>query len=177
LFLTYFYDRFGAEATRQLLADPQHGLEALDDVLAKIKPGVTADDLFADWEIANYLNDPTVASGQYAYKDLKFNKPHVERTINRFPITLDGAVNQFGTDYFVLSGQRDVTVNLTGSTEARLIGSDPPDGKLMWYSGRGDNSDFTLTREFDLSGAPSATLKFSTWYSTEEDWDYFYVEA
>jgi immune inhibitor A len=177
LFLTYFYDRFGAEATRQLLADPKHGLEALDDVLAKIKPGMTADDLFADWEIANYLNDPAVASGQYAYKDLKFNKPRVARTINRSPFTLDGAVNQFGTQYLVLSGQRDVTVDLTGSTEALLIGADPPDGKLMWYSGRGDNSDFTLTREFDLSGVSSATLKFSTWYSTEEDWDYFYVEA
>lgn len=177
LFLTYFYDHFGAQATRLLLADPKHGLEALDDVLTKIKPGMTADDLFADWEIANYLNDPTIASGQYAYKDLKLNKPRVERTINRFPLTLNGAVNHFGTDYIVLQGQRDVTVTLTGSTEARLISADPPDGKMMWYSGRGDNSDFTLTHEFDLSSVSSATLQFSTWYSTEEDWDYFYVET
>jgi len=178
LFLTHFYDRFGAEATRRLLADPKHGLEAMDGVLATFgKPGMTADDFFADWEIANYLNDSTVAGGQYAYKDLRFNKPRVERTINRFPFALDSAVNHYGTDYFILQGQRDVTVDLIGSTEARLVGADPPDGKLMWYSGRGDNSDFTLTREFDLAGVSSATLKFSTWYSTEEDWDYFYVEA
>ena len=178
LFLTYFYGRFGAEATRLLLANPKHGLEAIDDVLAALgKPGMTADDFFADWEIANYLNDPTVAGGQYAYKDLIFNKPRVERTINRFPFTLDGAVNHYGMEYSILQGQRDVTVSFYGSTKARLVGVDPPDGKLMWYSGRGDNSDFTLTREFDLGGVSSATLKFSTWYTTEENWDYFYIEA
>jgi hypothetical protein len=177
LFLTYFYDRFGAEATRRLLANPKHGLEAMDDVLATIQPGMTADDLFADWQIAIYLNDPTVASGQYAYKDIKFNKPRVTRTIDQFPSTLDGTVNHYGTAYFILQGQRDVTVNLVGSTKARLVGADPPGGKMMWYSGRGDTSDFTLTREFDLTGQPAATLKFSTWFDIEEDWDYFYVEA
>ena len=177
LFLTYFYDRFGAEATRRLLANPKRGLEAMDDVLATIQPGMTADDLFADWEIAIYLNDPTVASGQYAYKDIKFNKPRVTRTIDQFPSTLNGTVNHYGTVYYILQGQRDVTVNLYGSTKARLVGADPPGGKMMWYSGRGDTSDFMLTREFDLTGQPAATLKFSTWFDIEEDWDYFYVEA
>jgi immune inhibitor A len=177
LFLTYFYNRFGADGTKMLIADQNNGLVALGDTLAKLKPGMTVEDLFSDWQIANYLNDPKVGDGQYAYKDLKFNKPRVQRTIDQFPFTLNGTVNHWASEYFALRGQRDVTVNLTGATKVRLIAADPPSGKMMWYSGRGDNSDFTLTREFDLTGQAAATLKFQTWYDLEKDWDYAYVEA
>jgi hypothetical protein len=178
LFMTYSYNRFGADAVRTLVADPHNGLTEFDDTLATFgKPGTTADDLFADWQIANYLNDPKVGDGQFAYKGLQFGKPRVERTISQFPFTQTGSVNHWASQYFVLRGSRDVKVSFTGATEARLISTDPPDGKMMWYSGQGDDSDFTLTREFDLSGVQSATLNFSTWYNIEKDWDYFYVEA
>ncbi len=177
LFVTYFYSRFGADGTKTLIADQNNGLTAIDNTLAKTKPGMTADDLFADWQIANYLNDPQVASGQFAYKDLKFNKPKVERTIDQFPFTADSAVNHYGSQYFILKGQRDVTVSFTGATKARLIGAEPRGGQTMWYSGRGDDSVFSLSREFDLASAPSATLKFWTWFDIEKDWDYFYVEV
>jgi hypothetical protein len=176
LFVTYFYSRFGADGTKTLIADQNNGLTAIDNTLAK-KPGMTADDLFADWQIANYLNDPQVASGQFAYKDLKFNKPKVERTIDQFPFAADSAVNHFGSQYFVLKGSRDVKISFTGATKARLIGAEPRGGQTMWYSGRGDDSVFSLSREFDLASAPSATLKFWTWFDIEKDWDYFYVEV
>ena len=52
-----------------------------------------------------------------------------------------------------------------------------PQGAYSWWSNRGDHSDSTLTRAFDLSDAKSATLKFSTWYDIEDGWDYAYVEA
>jgi immune inhibitor A len=177
MFLTYFYNRFGADGTKMLIADQSNGLAALDNTVAKLTPGMTVEDLFSDWQIANYLNDPKVGDGQFAYKDLKFNKPRVQRTINQFPFTLDGTVNHWASEYFILTGQRDVTVNLTGATKARLIVTDPPSGTMIWYSGRGDDSDFSLTREFDLTGQSAATLKFQTWYELEKDWDYAYVEA
>jgi len=177
LFLTYFYNRFGADGTEMLIDDQSNGLRALDNTLAKLKPGMTVEDLFSDWQIANYLNDPKIRDGQFAYKDLKFNKPRVQRTIDQFPFTLDGTVNHWASQYFVLRGQRDVTVSLTGATKARLISADPLNSKMMWYSGRGDDSDFTLTREFDLAGQSAATLKFQTWFDLEKDWDYAYVEA
>ena len=177
LFLTYFYNRFGAEGTKMLIADQNNGLTALDNTVAKLRPGMSVEDLFADWQITNYLNDPKIGDGQFAYKDLKFNKPRVERTIDQFPFALDGTVNHWASQYFILKGQRDVTVDFTGATKARLIGAAPHGGKMMWYSGRGDESDFTLTREFDLTGQSAATLTFWTWFDIEKDWDYAYVEA
>jgi immune inhibitor A len=177
MFLQYFYDRFSTDGTKTLIADQNDGLTAIDNTLAKIKPGMTADDLFADWQAALYLNDRTVGAGQYAYKSLRFEKPAVARTVDRFPFTQNGSISHWASQYYVLRGARDVQVSLTGSTKARLIAADPPSGKLMWYSGRGDNSVFSLTREFDLSGASAATLKFTTWYDVEQDWDYFYVQV
>jgi len=177
LFLTYFYNRFSTEGTKMLIADQNNGLTALDNTVAKLRPGMSVEDLFADWQITNYLNDQKIGDGQFAYKDLKFNKPRVERTLDQLPFALDGTVNHWASQYFILKGQRDVTVDLTGATKARLIGAAPHGGKMMWYSGRGDESDFTLTREFDLTGQSAATLTFWTWFDIEKDWDYAYVEA
>jgi immune inhibitor A len=177
LFLTYFYNHFGTEGTKMLIADQSNGLTALDNTVAKLKPGMSVEDLFADWQIATYLNDQKIGDGQFAYEDLKFNKPRVERTIDQFPFALDGKVNHWASQYFILKGQHNVTVDLTGATKARLIGADPHSGKMMWYSGRGDDSDFTLTRECDLTGQSAATLTFWTWFDIEKDWDYAYVEA
>lgn len=177
LFVTYFYSRFGADGTKMLIADPNDGLTAVDNTLAKLDQKMSADDLFADWQIANYLNDVKVGQGQYAYKDLKFNKPRVERTISQFPFSLDSTVNHWGSQYYILNGQRDVQVRLTGATKARLIGADLQGGSTVWYSGRGDDSVMALTREFDLSSAKTATLQFRTWFDIEEDWDYFYVQV
>jgi len=50
-------------------------------------------------------------------------------------------------------------------------------GKYLWWSNRGDDSDMTLTREFDLTGVQKATLEYWCWYDIEEDWDYAYVEV
>ncbi len=177
MFLAYFYSRFGNDGTKTLIADQSNGLMAIDNTLAKLTPGMTADDLFADWQAALYLNDSRVEQGQFAYKDLRFNKPMVARTIDQFPFTTNSTVNHWASQYYSLKGARDVKVSFTGSTKARLIGADPRNGKMMWYSGRGDDSVFSLTREFDLSGASAATLKFWTWYDIEKDWDYFYVQA
>jgi immune inhibitor A len=177
LFVTYFYNRFGTDGTKLLIADPNDGLTAIDNTLAKLNQKMSADDLFADWQIANYLNDAKIGQGQYAYEDLRFNKPKVERTIDRFPFSLDGAVNHWGSQYYILNGQRDVQVRLTGATKARLIGTELQGGNTMWYSGRGDDSVMSLTREFDLSGVKTATLQFQTWFDIEKDWDYFYVQV
>ena len=47
-----------------------------------------------------------------------------------------------------------------------------------FYSNRGDESDMTLTREFDFSDQHSPlTLSYWIWYDLEEDFDYLYLEA
>jgi hypothetical protein len=48
----------------------------------------------------------------------------------------------------------------------------------VFWSNRGDESDMTLTREFDLTNASGpVTMSFALWYDLETDYDYAYLEA
>ena len=58
LFMSYFLDRFGEEATQALVTNPLYSSAAVDDVLSKTNTGVTFDDVFADWIVANYYQRP-----------------------------------------------------------------------------------------------------------------------
>ncbi|MEO3749075.1 immune inhibitor A domain-containing protein [Streptomyces sp. B6B3] len=53
----------------------------------------------------------------------------------------------------------------------------PAQGESQWWSGMGDDLGNTLTREVDLTGATSASLDLTGWWSIEEDYDYLYAEA
>jgi hypothetical protein len=60
---------------------------------------------------------------------------------------------------------------------ARLVDNEAHSGSYQWWSNRGDESDTTLTRAFDLTGLEQATLQAWLWYDIEEDYDYAYVEV
>jgi hypothetical protein len=48
----------------------------------------------------------------------------------------------------------------------------------MFWSNRGDESDMTLTREFDFTDVSGPiTLSFALWHDLEEDYDYAYLET
>lgn len=53
----------------------------------------------------------------------------------------------------------------------------PFEGSNEYWSTMGDNLSTTMTRTVDLSGVPSATLNFKTWYQIEYDYDYGFVEV
>jgi hypothetical protein len=68
LFMKYFLDRFGREASQTLVANRATGITAVDNTLSTLgltDPDtgkvLTAEDVFADWVVANFLNDSSVA--------------------------------------------------------------------------------------------------------------------
>jgi hypothetical protein len=87
-------------------------------------------------------------------------------------------VHQYAADYIELRPARgDLVIEFTGSTQVKLVDNDPHSGEYEWWSNRGDVSNMTLTREFDLRDLDEATLEFWTWYDIEDDYDYAYVEV
>jgi hypothetical protein len=46
---------------------------------------------------------------------------------------------------------------------------------MVWWGGRDQESDATLSRDLDLAGLDEATLKFHTWYDIDQGYDYAYV--
>jgi len=178
LFTSYFLDRFGSEATQALVAHPENAFASVEAVLEELGTGLTYQDLFADWIVANLLDDPTIADGRYGYEEI--DPPSFDMGItydeSDYPASETSTVRQHGTDYVELRGSSPLAFRFTGSTQIGLVDTTAHSGRYVWWSNRGDDSDMLLTHAFDLSNVSQATLEFWTWYDLEEDWDYAYVE-
>jgi immune inhibitor A len=186
LYLAYFLDRFGEEATKALTNNPENDLASVDDTLAQLsitdpqtgRP-ITADDVFMDWAVTMHLMDGSVADGRYQYENYP-NAPQVttSESISSCPQSTGGSVNQYGMDYYTINCAGDYTLNFAGSTVAGLLPVGAHSGDYSFWSNLGNESDMTLTREFDFTGISGPiNLSYWMWYDIEEDWDYLYLEA
>lgn len=187
LFLAYFLDRFGDQATQALVGDPDNGMDSIDKVLASLNKVdsqtgkvIQADDVFADWVVSSYLDDPNAGDGRYAYRRYQ-NPPRpvpTEEINNCSPDWQDRTVHQYGVDYIKIDCSGSYTLNFQGSSEVGVLPENAHSGKYAFWSNKGDESDMTLTRAFDFSQVTGPlTLKYFTWYDLEKDYDYLYVEA
>ena len=177
LFMTYFLGRYGEQATRALIGRPENGLESVDLTLKELGTGLTADDLFADWAVANWVQDEHIADGRYGYPN--YNPPSFEATekVTDCPAQGEETVHQYGVDYLQLACKGDYVLHFQGDARVPLFPAQPHSGKFVFWTGYGDESDIMLTRKFDLREVSQATLRYWIWYDLEKDYDYLYVEA
>ncbi len=187
LFVNYFLDRFGEEATQTLVRNPDNGMDSVDKTLRELNATdpltgqpITADDLFMDWAATNYLLDEDVGDGRYAYSNYA-NAPHasITETLSDCPTSpLERSVHQYGVDYIRITCQGEYTLRFEGATQVRLLPTDAHSGEYAFWSNKGDESDMTLTRSFDFRDVSGPiTLTYWTWYDIEEDYDYLYLEV
>lgn len=187
LFVTYFLDRFGSQATQALVSNELNGLTSLDSVLASLKvedpsgdPFMDGDDFFLDWAITNYLIDESFQNDRFQYSNYP-EAPSFRMTesIGHCPTEVKlGDVHQYGVDYIHVDCEGDYLLQFTGQEDIPLLPEDPRSGKYAYWSNKGDQSDMTLTKEFDFREVSGPlTLSYWTWFDLEEDYDYLYVEA
>ena len=175
LFLSYFSEHYGGyEVLGKLAADDAYGVDGIDRLLQA--EGYDADfvAVFADWLVANLVDDPAVGDGSYAYALRGSGGPSFSARLGR-DTEVAGWVRQFGADYVEIDPGAGSRVVFEGSGLVRLVGSVPHAGQAAWWSGRRNMLNSSLTRRIDLSQARKATLRFWTWYDIEEDFDYGYV--
>jgi len=188
LFMAYFLDRFGDEATQALAREQSNSLDSVDRTLAALgatdpetgEP-ITADDVYRDSAVALLLHDPSIGDGRYSLESYR-DAPSlsVRERYGECPLAqpIQSHVNQYGIDLLGLSCPGDYTLQFQGETTAQVVPAEPRSGEWAFWSNRGNQSDMTLTREFDLSQARgSVELSYWLWYDIEEDWDYVYLEA
>lgn len=177
LFAAYLLDRFGADTVRAIVEHPANGENGIDAVLATVATPTTFEDVFADWVVANYLAGRGLGRDPYRYLTVSVPPLDVAAQHRRVPVSDEGSVNQFGVDYVEVDTDMAVTFVFTGSQQTRLLDADPVNGAYYVTTVPADDSDLTLTRAFDLTGVPTATLVFQNWYEIETGWDYGYVLA
>jgi hypothetical protein len=189
LFVNYFLNRFGEQATQALVHEPLNGLESVDAVLRQLNitdpasgQPMTADDFFQDWTIANFLNDPSIENGRYSYANYH-RAPTTASAAETIascppPAPVTRTVNQYGVDYFDILCQGNYTLSFHGAPSVRLLPVNPHSGEYAFWSNKGNNSDMTLTRAFDFTNVNGPiALTYWTWYDIETDYDYVYLEA
>ncbi|MFM8319336.1 MAG: hypothetical protein ACKOC5_00355 [Chloroflexota bacterium] len=187
LFLTYFLDRFGEEATKAVVASPDNGMVSIDKVLVELQAidsqtgvPVSADDVFTDWTLASFIQDPDAGDGRYTYHNYPdAPNPGVTESVEDCSgQPLDRQVSQYGVDYISFGCSGSFKLRFSAPTTVDALPAGPHTGQYAFYSNRGDESDMTLTREFDFT-SQSGPLSFTywTWYDIEKDWDYLYLLA
>jgi len=187
LFMSYFLDRFGDQATQALVSDPDNSMDSVDSVLTRLKaeglvdPGTGgADDLFADWTVANYLNDPSFASGRYAYHSYAsvpdFSAGETVESCDGEPQLR--TVHQYGADYIEVNCPGTVEFTFQGSSEVGVLSQGANSGDYAFWSNSSDESNTSLEQRFDLREVTGpVTLEYSVWYNLEQDYDYLYLTA
>jgi immune inhibitor A len=174
LFCRYLAQRIGGtEALIDLVSEPRNGMAGISAFLHRQGSDLDFYDLFADWVIANYLDE---ADGLYSYPNLEVAAaPTATLTMAGGG---EGTVHQFAADYIEVElPAGEGTFTFDGAETVPVLANEPHSGEGQWWSARGDNIDTTLTRELDLTGLSSATLRFWTWFDIERWYDYGYVEV
>jgi hypothetical protein len=170
LFAAYLTHRVGKENLRHLVAQPLDGVAGVRAFLDDVLPGVSFEEIYSDWLVANIVAADT---GRYAYDALP-SRAVVNRKLDA-PGTIEGTVNQLGGWYLNIETDSPLEVWFEGATTSPLLAERPHSGEACWWSNRGDNIDSTLTRGFDLTTLDRPTLTYWSWYQIEEHWDHGYV--
>jgi hypothetical protein len=186
LFLTYFLDRFGENATQKLVYETENGLPAIDKVIQELSifdqmTGnlVTADEIFSDWVVAMFLKDPKIADGRFTYHNYPDSpQPDATEVITSCPTDdMERSVNQYGVDYIEINCKGDYTLTFEGVLETGVLAENPYSGDYAFWSNKGDESNMTLTQEFDFSDiSKPISFDYWIWYDLETDYDYAYLE-
>ncbi len=183
LFGAYFLERFGKEAVQALAANPGNGLRGVDQTVQVLDAGPDGDAFFADWVAANYLDDPSSPDGglegRFGYRslDLPSITPFLAVDANSTPVEEKATVGQYAADYIALNGPGEFQIDFAGATLVRPAPAAHHSGDYLWWGGREQESDATLSRESDLTGLNEATLTFYAWYDIDQGFDYAYVTA
>lgn len=176
-FSIYLLEQFGPQFIQDVFLNPLPGVLGIQDELDNLPGKPDFDSIYANWLVANLLDQPQLGQGQWGYREYDPVRP-IRFVFEQFPGTpIQNYLFPYGARYYELRSEKDIRVSFTGDAFARLTAADPATGDYAWYSNRGDETEFHLTRAFDLSGVSAATLTYKIWYDLEPFFDHAYVEV
>ena len=187
LFVNYFLNRFGEDATKLLVQNSTNGMDSIDEVLRQIEAidllsnqPITSNDLFSDWIVTNLLQDKKVGDGRYQYENFKrVQKASVTEKFNECSFDWnERSVAQYGVDYIEFKCNDNFTLHFKGDTITNVIPESSYSGDYSFWSNKGDESQMVLSRTFNFSNVHEPiTMTFMAWFDIEVDYDYLYLTA
>ena len=176
MFAIYLSQRFGEGILAHLYAESLDGWRGVAKVLRE-HYDASADEVFADWVLANYFQDWRRG---YGYDDeveavLKAAQP--TQTLRSFPAVHDGSLPQYSTDYIVanVSGADQLSLLLTQAPYLGFIETSAPEGDAFYYAPSTVWVDSSLTRNLGRLRGRQIWLEFKVWHETKNDLEVAYV--
>lgn len=132
--------------------------------------------VFKDYLVANYLDLPDAASGQFGYANREVK---VASAGTGDQSAADSTVHPYAGEYYEVTGAGKMTATAEDPIAVipALEGQPKPKGGFFAWGNRADEMITYLERKADLGKAKAPTLRFKYWYQIEEDWDYAYVRV
>ncbi|MFX1412956.1 MAG: hypothetical protein ACFFA2_03880, partial [Promethearchaeota archaeon] len=183
LWATYLVDNYGDEFLKNYV---QNGITGVPGVEALLPAGVSFDDVYRDWTLANFMR---TGYTRIDFNDKAANDVRVYEVKDKWPTDVYGTdfgdtitilgyntgvsmVGSYGTDYILLS-----KLKWQYSSELWFNGEDTAwqphwdkDG-TAWYSGS-STSESALNLFFDFDATGVSALTFDTQYIIETGWDF-----
>ncbi|MBL7149342.1 MAG: T9SS type A sorting domain-containing protein [Candidatus Cloacimonetes bacterium] len=131
LYFTYLeeqYDAVGDSLIKDIVSEPANSITGITNQLIANNISQSFEEIFVDWTIANFLDDPDVGSGQYNYESLDLPNFSAVYTHSAYPAGNNGSVNAWAADYIRLypadgNLELDLTTSLPISLGAIRIGN------------------------------------------------------
>ena len=158
VFMTYIYERLGAQTLLDFATHRLQGLDALDALLAERGEGLDADEFFADWVLANYLADSERENGRFGYSRLTRDEIHY-MSPNLLPQLQTGIRDSsppYTTVYYELPLSGDVTADNLLLLDFRLSAPPPQDAWVQFVQVLPGRIDVQRFRAGDYPDRPMA---------------------
>lgn len=170
-FCVYLYQRFGTAFIQHLSQDHQRGLAAVEETFKDLDIGVTLDQAFTDWTVANYVNSPYVGDGRYYYQSLKLPEKASTQDVSASG-SMSSSVFEYGSTYYQIKSAGDYALTFKGDLTTPLTKASPASGKSMWWGYNEQRGIATLEREFDLTDATDPQLTYKAYWDipTDQTW-------
>jgi hypothetical protein len=122
LFSLYFYERLGGDqnAVRTLVEEPGNSIAGYNATLDALLYPDDFENVFADWVVANYLDDTTISDGRFGYAGETLPPFSPFATLSTYPVGPNSAsVNHWAADYarFLNGNALQMTFNGADNTK------------------------------------------------------------
>lgn len=116
LWTLYVAEQFGNVFIKSYTQSPLNGIVGFNSTLQDLGfMGTSFDDVYSDWIIANYLNDPQF-DPRYGYQNEAAAgiRAGLQRTIVQYPENVTGTIRQYGAEYFRFKGGDTLRIDFEG---------------------------------------------------------------
>lgn len=162
LWMLYLHEHYGgSETITAIVKDRANGIAGVNNALRSRGVGKTFPVIYADWKVANYLDDNEFANGQYGYQNERLSL-RARREHRSYPVSVENNVlASYATDYIpFLANTKNGGLSLTFKGDNRQ----PYDVRAIEFRG----GQPTAVHEMSLTETGKGSLLIPNFGETAE---------